>query len=54
MDRVQIERAVDQIIMDLTDRRGLREPWRQIDADVLAEIRESWASIIARNDERGE
>jgi hypothetical protein len=40
------DRAVDAIINDLTDRRGLRQEWEQIDKDTQKEIRETWASLI--------
>lgn len=37
---------VDQLIADLTDRRGLRQEWEDIDEDIQAEIRETWRAII--------
>jgi len=47
------ERAKDEnlakvfdIITDLTDRRGLRQEWEQIDGDIQDEIIEKWKSII--------
>jgi len=38
---------VEKIIWDLSDRRGLRHEWEQIDEDLQAEISEEWAGIIA-------
>jgi hypothetical protein len=37
---------VFDIITDLTDRRGLRQEWEQIDGDIQDEIIEKWKSII--------
>ena len=37
---------VDQLIEDLTDRRGLRQEWEGIDEDIQNEIRETWRAII--------
>lgn len=38
--------AVDEIITDLLDRRGLRQEWETIDSGVQQEIKEAWAQII--------
>lgn len=40
--------AVDAIVRDLSERRGLRQEWDQIDDDVRREIRAVWVSIIKR------
>jgi hypothetical protein len=40
--------AVDEIITDLSDRRGLKREWAQIDADVQEEICQTWAELIAK------
>lgn len=40
-------KAVDRIIEDIRDRRGLKSEWNGIDEDVKAEIRETWSDIIA-------
>ena len=37
---------VKDIIYDISDRRGLKQEWRQIDEDVQDEIRSTWADII--------
>ena len=49
MTREQRARAaIDKIIdTDLTDRRGLKQEWREIDAGVQEEIRQQWAKIVA-------
>ena len=40
--------AVLRIIHDdLTDRRGLKHEWRQVDADIQTEIINAWADIVA-------
>jgi hypothetical protein len=40
------EKCADAIIEDLTDRKGLKHEWNNIDADIQAEIRAAWAAII--------
>lgn len=37
---------VDAILADMTDRRGLRHQWDQIDRDIQQEIRDTWAEIV--------
>ena len=37
---------VYDIITDLSDRRGLRQEWEQIDGDIQDEIIEKWKTII--------
>ena len=39
--------AVRLIVHDLCDRRGLKHEWACIDDDVLNEIRDTWATLIA-------
>jgi hypothetical protein len=41
-------RAVEAIIADLNDRRGLKHEWRQIDSDVQDEIRYVWGITIEK------
>ncbi len=41
--------AVDRIIADLSDRRGLRQEWDQIDNEMQAVIREEWRVIIEQS-----
>jgi hypothetical protein len=38
--------ALDKIITDLTDRRGLRHVWDDLDEDIQQEIKEEWYGII--------
>jgi len=40
--------AVESIIQDLLDRRGLKHEWRQIDEDVQDEIGYVWGLIIEK------
>ncbi|MCK9568810.1 hypothetical protein M0R72_07715 [Candidatus Pacearchaeota archaeon] len=37
---------VDKILDDLTDRRGLRQEWEQVDRETQKEIRAEWRRII--------
>lgn len=37
------------ILVDLTDRRGLRHQWELIDDDIRSEIVESWGKIAAEH-----
>lgn len=39
-------RAVDSIMKDLESRRGLKQEWAGIDADIRREIRERWTALI--------
>jgi len=36
----------NKIIVDLTDRRGLRQEWEQIDGDIQGEMKQTWINII--------
>ena len=38
--------AVEAIIQDLNDRRGIKHAWREIDEDVRDEIKYVWGLII--------
>ena len=46
MTEQQARIAVAAIVKDLSDRRGLRQEWEQIDDDIREEIRETWAELI--------
>lgn len=46
-------RAAEAIIDDLTDRKGLRHEFDNIDVDIQDEIKETWAGICARHRELG-
>ena len=41
-----VARAVDSIVADISDRRGLKREWHAIDEDVQTEIRAQWFGII--------
>lgn len=38
--------AVDKILDDLTDRKGLENAWDEIDDDIKADIKHEWALRI--------
>jgi hypothetical protein len=38
--------AVERIVDDLTNRRGLRQEWENIDEEIQAEIKLGWAKEI--------
>src|SRR5437899_6401383 len=40
------EKIVDEIISDLSDRRGLRHEWDQIDDEIKDEVRDTWIDIV--------
>lgn len=40
---------VYDLIDDISDRRGLRQEWEQIDCDIQDEIIEKWLGIIERS-----
>lgn len=44
----QAEEIVDAIIDNLTDRKGLRHEWDNIDEEIQAEIRADWMLIARR------
>jgi hypothetical protein len=48
----QAEKIVDQIIENLTDRKGLRHGWDMCDPGIQAEIRSEWMLIARRVIER--
>ena len=41
-------RIVEDIIHDMTDRRGLRQEWEQIDDDIQQEIVAVWRAIVEK------
>lgn len=43
----QAEEIVDAIIENLTDRKGLRQSWDEIDKDIQGEIRSEWMLIAS-------
>lgn len=48
MSEDEINDAVEAIIRDLSDRRGLRHEWENIDDEIQAEIREAWRDCIRK------
>ena len=42
-------KAVDEIIYDLSDRRGLKQEWGKIDEEIQDEIRLKWAQTLKRH-----
>ncbi len=45
-EEIKAESIVNDIIKDLTDRRGLRQEWECIDQDIQQEIRDEWKKIV--------
>ena len=39
---------VEELIEDISDRRGLKHEWEQIDDDIQQEIKSEWSKIILR------
>ena len=44
--KVWIKQAVEQIVADLSDRKGLSGQWDQIDDDIKEGIYKTWERII--------
>lgn len=42
----EAKKAVEAIVDDLTDRRGLRQEWDLIDDEIRDEIKDVWAQAI--------
>ena len=42
----QAKKVVAEILTDLKDRRGLRQAWESIDADIQEEIVTQWESLV--------
>lgn len=40
------ERAVEAIVSDLSDRRGLKREWAQVEPEIQSEVRNAWAALI--------
>jgi hypothetical protein len=43
---IKSAKAVEDIIKDLTDRRGLRQAWEEIDDEIKTEIINKWVDIV--------
>jgi hypothetical protein len=46
MEDYHINQIVEDIISDLSDRRGFNNVWYEIDEDIQNEIKEKWFTII--------
>ena len=44
----EIKKVVEEIVSDLSDRKGIGDEWGQIDSDIQEEIKEKWFNIIKR------
>ncbi len=42
----EARKAVEAIVKDLSDRRGLRQEWDGIDEDIQQEIIRAWTKIV--------
>ena len=42
------ETIVEAIVYDILDRRGLKQEFRQIDEDIVKEIKEVWRETIVQ------
>jgi hypothetical protein len=49
MNKEIADKIVEQIIFDLSDRRGLSGEWDGIDSDIKKEIMGEWSDIIFKN-----
>lgn len=45
--REKARKAVDKIVFDLSDRKGLDNEWSALDDDVKDEIVDAWTAIVA-------
>jgi len=48
MTREQAQQAVEAIVLDLSDRRGIGHEWFQIDEDIQDEIRSEWVELVLK------
>ena len=48
MKRTLAKKIVEAILADMTDRRGLRQEWDGIDADIKKEIKETWIGLVVQ------
>ena len=42
----KVVEIVESILLDLKDRKGLRQEWDQIDHNIQQEIKEGWIRIV--------
>jgi len=45
-DDVMAKLIVDDIVDDISDRRGLKSEWYAIDEDIQKEIKDTWKNIV--------
>lgn len=45
----ETDKAIDALIADICDRRGLKWEWEKIDDDVVQEIRAAWRDILTQH-----
>lgn len=43
--REKAKKIVDLILEDMTDRRGFRQAWDEVDEDIRDEIKSEWRTI---------
>ena len=48
MEREKATAAVNAIISDLCNRRGLRQAWEDIDEDIRQQILDKWVDLVER------
>lgn len=48
VDMSVVNKIVEKIIDDMSDRRGLRQEWESIDDDVKREMEETWKTIVRK------
>ena len=46
------EKIVDEIIKDISDRKGIGDEWDYIDEDIQDEIKEEWQQIVNKELEK--
>lgn len=46
MEIPQAKRIIENIIEDISDRKGLGNEWEQIDEEIQEEIKEEWLKIV--------
>lgn len=49
VDYGKVKNTVFKIIYDMSDRRGLKQEWEQIDEDIQCEIIQQWIDIVEAN-----
>ncbi len=44
-----IEEAIDSILLDLSDRRGLKQEYERVDEEVREEMRQTWINTVKQS-----